>query len=119
MTKDFELVKLVVDEFDWEEIRAHKKELVAMTIGPIAAHLTADQINAILTTVGNIELLQEEIARLEFLPREEIFGYHCIECGRFVEKDQIDKYASSGLDHEGDYANDCLCKKCMLHEGHT
>ena len=74
MSKDFELVKAIVDRTNWTELRKHKKDLSGILTSPVHKHLTDDQDIAIAGVIGYIEDIQRLVVYLDFRTEAEVFG---------------------------------------------
>ena len=74
MTKDFEFVKEIVDETDWDEMRNRRAELQSILDSPVRFHLTQTQIDAIDGIVEHIAHLQSLVVSLDFCTEEEVYG---------------------------------------------
>jgi hypothetical protein len=74
MTADFEFVKEIVDNTDWEETRKHLATLQKMVVYPAAEHLNDNQIEAIRFAIEDISHMQFLVVELGYLSEEEVFG---------------------------------------------
>lgn len=74
MTADFEFVKEIVDNTDWEETRKHLATLQKMVVYPAAEHLNDAQIEAIRFAIEDISHTQFLVVELGYRTEEEVFG---------------------------------------------
>ncbi len=99
MTKDFELVKELVDGTDWDLLRQQKKRLVELREGPVSVYHTVQQNNALLGMVNWLDNIQDYVVKLGFLTEDDVFGPYCPKHGNYVEPEEFDKETG-------------MCKKC-------
>ena len=80
MTKDFELVKSIVDGTDWDLLKKQKTALINMTYGhgQEIHNLSSDQIDRFQGIVNWIEAIQDKIVELGYKTEAEVY---CTEAG--------------------------------------
>jgi hypothetical protein len=74
MTKDFEFVKEIVDNTEWEETRNQLADLKSILSSTVATLLTKGQIKAIQSSIEDISNVQSLVIQYGYCTEEEVFG---------------------------------------------